>query len=243
MLGQLVAALLLLSGLSVVGCDEEAPVQEGAEVVVLLHGLARTDLSMQPLEGPLLAAGFEVRNIHYPSMDGSPDELVTFLDGELSACCAAAGKMHFVTHSLGGILARAYLARRRPDNLGRVVMLAPPNQGSEFVDVLGDLPLFEWIMGPTAVELGTDGQSLPNRLPPPDFELGVIAGSGSVNPLGEFVIAGDSDGTVSVESTQLAGMSDFVLVPASHTFIMYSEEVSAQVVAFLRGGHFLPEAD
>lgn len=236
--------LLVLSCLALPACEggREGAVPPSAEVVVLLHGLGRSDLSMQPLEAPLREAGFEVRNIHYPSTQGSPEQLVAFLDAELQACCLAAARMNFVTHSLGGILTRAYLAEHPPANLGRVVMLAPPNHGSELVDVLGETELFQWAMGPTAAELGTDDESLPNRLPPPAFELGVIAGRGSANPLGGFVIPGESDGTVSVESTQLAGMKDFITVPASHTFIMFSPEVAAQVVAFLQTGRFLREA-
>jgi triacylglycerol lipase len=243
MTGNALGVALALLGLVAValGCGDAdvGPVPADAEVVVLLHGLARTDVSMQPLEAPLREAGFEVRNIHYPSTDASPAELVAFLHAELKACCLGAARMNFVTHSLGGILTRAYLAEHPAPTLGRVVMLAPPNHGSELVDVLGENELFQWAMGPTATELGTDGASLPNRLPPATFELGVIAGKGSVNPLGELVIPGESDGTVSVESTQLSGMKDFITVPASHTFIMFSKEVAAQVVAFLRTGRFV----
>lgn len=233
-------AVALLCAVATLSCDEsqQAPVPPTAKVVVLLHGLGRTDLSMLPLEEPLAQAGFEVRNIGYPSMDASPQELVDFLAGELEACCAEAAQLNFVTHSLGGILTRAYLAQHSPKNLGRVVMLAPPNHGSELADSLAENSLFELVMGPTAVELGTGPDSLPNRLPPPDFELGVIAGRDSVNPLGTLLIPGESDGTVSVESTQVRGMKDFLIIPASHTFIMFSEEAAGQVVHFLQTGSF-----
>jgi hypothetical protein len=117
-------------------------------------------------------------------------------------------------------------------------MLAPPNRGSEFVDVLGDTAPFRWALGPTAAQLGTDPESLPNRLPPPDYEVGIIAGTRSINPLGALVVPGESDGTVSVSSTQLEGMADFVELPVSHTFIMYSDVVAAQAIQFLRTGRF-----
>ena len=133
------------------------------------------------------------------------------------------------------------LGERRPENLGRVVMLAPPNRGSELVDLLGGSELFEWIYGPTATQLGTDPESLPNRLPPPDYALGVIAGSGSVNPAGSLLIEGESDGTVAVEHTKVEGMRDFLVVPHSHTFIMRGEDVAEQVIAFLRTGRFRHE--
>ena len=210
------------------------------EEVVLLHGLARTDRSLRPLEKRLSAAGFWVHNLRYPSTELGPEALVAHLHQQLAACCAGAPRLHFVTHSLGGILVRAYLAEHALENLGRVVMLAPPNQGSEYVDRFGDSALFQSAFGPTGAELGTDPDSLPNRLPPPRFEFGVIAGTRGVNPVSGLVVPGESDGTVSVESTKLPGMSDFITVPVSHTFIMQSETVATYVIEFLRRGRFLP---
>ncbi len=206
--------------------------------VILLHGLARSGYAMKPLESHLAAAGFEVHNVSYPSTELSPDELDDYLHEKVVGCCQQAPRLHFVTHSLGGILVRAYLAEHETKNLGRVVMLAPPNKGSEFVDVLGASAPFRWALGPTAVQLGTDPDSLPNRLPPPHFEVGIIAGTRSINPLGALVVPGESDGTVSVWSTRLEGMSDFIELPVSHTFIMYSDEAAEQTVAFLREGRF-----
>jgi hypothetical protein len=117
-------------------------------------------------------------------------------------------------------------------------MLAPPNHGSELADLISDSKLFRSALGPTAVQLGTGPESLPNRLPEPSFEFGVIAGTWSVNPISAFVVAGDSDGTVSVESTRLPGMSDFITVPATHTFIIRSDATAGYVVEFLRHGYF-----
>lgn len=231
-------SVLLLCLACVIGGVPEA---RASELVVLLHGLARSERSMRPLEEPLREAGFEVRNLGYPSTKMTPQELVGYLEGELAGCCLAASRLHFVTHSLGGILVRAYLAQAAPDNLGRVVMLGPPNGGSELVDMLGESQVFEWALGPTATELGTGPESLPNRLPAPDFELGVIAGKRKINLVGAAVIPGESDGTVSVASTQLPGMSDFTIVASSHTFIMRSERVARLIVAFLKRGRFTPE--
>lgn len=231
------ALLLALLAAAPAGAGEPAPAAE-PETVVLLHGLGRTDRSMRPLEQRLSAAGFRVHNLRYPSTDHDPQALVDGIARQIEACCATATRLHFVTHSLGGILLRAHLADRRPAHLGRVVMLAPPNHGSELVDALGDSKLFEWTLGATAQQLGTEPDSLPNRLPPPDYELGVIAGNASINPAGASVIGEESDGTVSVSSTQLAGMTDFLVVPHSHTLIMRSDEVAEQVIEFLRNGRF-----
>lgn len=234
------ALLFALTGLGPAGGNADVPRQP--EVVVLLHGLGRTDRSMRPLEKYLSRSGFEVANLRYASTEKAPDALVDDLRESVAACCPEAPTLHFVGHSLGGILIRAYLAEDAPNlvgRVGRVVMLAPPNHGSELVDSLGDSSLFRWALGPSALELGTDRNSLPNRLPPPSFEVGVIAGTGSVNPIGSALIPRDDDGTVSVSSARLDGMTDFLVVPSSHSFIMHSEKVAAQVVQFLRHGRFL----
>jgi pimeloyl-ACP methyl ester carboxylesterase len=216
----------------------EQPLPGGPEDVVLLHGLGRSGRAMRPLARELAAAGYRVHSLDYPSTRAKPEELVAHLHREIGLCCGWSGRIHFVTHSLGGIVARAYLAEHAAPNLGRVVMLAPPNHGSEYVDVAGEWKLFELLLGPTATQLGTAPTSLPNSLPGADFEVGVIAGTGSINPLGIAMIAGANDGTVSVASTQLGGMSDFLELDVSHTFIMRNREVARQTIAFLREGRF-----
>jgi triacylglycerol esterase/lipase EstA (alpha/beta hydrolase family) len=211
------------------------------EHVALLHGLGRSARSMRPFEQPLAEAGYRVHNIDYPSRQQSPEELVASVAQDLERCCADAQRLHFVTHSMGGILLRAYLAEHPRPGLGRVVMLAPPNGGSEYVDVAGNWKLFAHLLGPTAQQLGTNPESLPNRLPPPAFELGVIAGTASINPFGAMVFEGENDGTVSVRSTQLSGMRDFLELDVSHTFIVRNDEVARQTIAFLRTGAFQRE--
>lgn len=208
------------------------------EAVVLLHGYGRTGYSMLFLESRLKTEGYQVCNVGYPSMRRTPEGLTELLHQEFEACGGAAPRMHFVTHSLGGILVRAWLSEHRLDNLGRVVMLAPPNRGSELADIANGLSLLHPILGPTVLQLGTSPASLPNRLPPPWYEVGVIAGVDDFNPLGSFFVPEPSDGTVSVASTRLGGMSDFVTVPKSHTFIMWSSDVADYVVRFLRTGRF-----
>lgn len=208
------------------------------ETVVLLHGLGRTRHSMNPMAARLEAAGYRTENLGYPSTRLAPEALVAVLRRELDRCCRDADRLSFVTHSLGGILVRAYLAEEKPANLGRVVMLAPPNAGSELVDRLDGWRLFRWILGPTAARLGTGEQSLPKRLPPADFEVGVIAGTASINPIGSLLLPAANDGTVAIASTRLEGMRDFATVAASHPFIMRSPEVAEMVVSFLRSGRF-----
>jgi triacylglycerol lipase len=208
--------------------------------VVLLHGLGRSHYSMLLLAHRLNEAGFDVENVDYPSTQMSVLELVEFLHDKLSTCCLeGSGKIHFVTHSMGGILTRAYIFRHRPANLGRVVMLSPPNRGSPLVDRFEENPLFQWALGPAATQLGTGDDSLPNRLGPADFDLGVITGNRTLNPIGSWLITGDDDGTVPVNSARLQGMAAFLVVPHAHTFIMNSSEVAREIVEFLRHGRFL----
>lgn len=146
--------------------------------------------------------------------------------------------IHFVTHSLGGILVRSYLARHTIPNLGRVVMLGPPNQGSEVVDQLGSWWLFRKLNGPTGNELGTNKDSTPNQLGPANFCVGIIAGDRLINWINSWLIPGRDDGKVSVERTQLAGMADQIVIASAHPFLMRNPTAIQQTIHFLRTGQF-----
>lgn len=209
-----------------------------ADCVILLHGLARTASAMEPLEIKLREAGFVVANIDYPSRDQPVEELAPAAISAGISACPKSGPIHFVTHSMGGILVRYYMKYEGLDRLGRVVMLAPPNQGSEVVDDFGQLPGFELINGPAGLQLGTDEASLPLSLGPVDYEVGVIAGSETFNPLLSQSLPNPDDGKVSVASTRLQGMKDFLIVPHSHPFIMRADDVIDQSIHFLREGVF-----
>ncbi len=212
------------------------------ETVILVHGFGRRPASMAPLGRDLAAAGYRVVNVGYDSWD-APIELSKQLRDTIDACCYdIAEQVHFVTHSLGGILVRKYLADHSPGHRGRVVMLSPPNQGSEIVDRVAALPFLHALLGPTAGELGTDAESLPNRIGPATFELGIITGDRSLNPFYSWLIPGPDDGKVAVESAALEGAAGLLVVPYSHSFIMNREPVVAEVIHFLREGRFSDEA-
>lgn len=208
--------------------------------VVLLHGLCRSGASMRPLAAALAAAGYGVENVDYASRGAGIEALSEAAIGEALRSPRLAGcqRVHFVTHSLGGILVRCYFARHRDPRLGRVVMLGPPNQGSEVVDHLKDWRIFQAINGPAGGELGTDRDSVPCRLGPVTFELGVIAGDRSVNWINSWMIPGRDDGKVSVASTRVAGMNDHLVVHATHPFMMKNRRVIAATLRFLATGSF-----
>lgn len=217
-----------------------SPPLHAGELVVLLHGLCRSPRSMAKMEAHLRSEGFEVLNVGYPSRKDPIEKLTEEAIGQALTTPEAvrAERIHFVTHSMGGILVRDYLERHTPDRLGRVVMLGPPNQGSEIVDALGSWRVFGLLNGPAGRQLGTDPGARPLQLGPARFEVGIIAGDRSINWINSCIIPGPDDGKVSVERTRLAGMKDHLVVHATHPFLMRNREVLRQTVHFLRHGSF-----
>jgi pimeloyl-ACP methyl ester carboxylesterase len=211
-----------------------------AECVVLLHGLARTSRSMSELEEKLTQESFYVVNVDYLSRSKQILALSEIAVGDGLAQCRAANAspVNYVTHSLGGILVRQFYKNHAPVNVSRVVMLGPPNNGSEVVDYLKNIPGYEWFNGPAGMQLGTADADVPKRLGPVNFELGVIAGTQSVNLILSTFLPNPDDGKVSVESAKVEGMCGFITLPATHPFLMTNDDVVTEVISFLKQGVF-----
>jgi len=207
--------------------------------VILLHGAGRTPRSMMRLAKALVNQGYQVYNLGYPSRRAPIAELATKIGLQIDQIQFDPNyQIHFVTHSLGGIVLRQYLRKQPLLNLGRVVMLAPPNRGAELADILAGFSLYRWILGPVGAQLSTAPESLPNTLGPVDYEVGVIAGNRSLNLLFSSLIPGPDDGRISVERTKLDGMTDFITLPCIHPLIMNYPHVIGQTIHFLQHGCF-----
>jgi pimeloyl-ACP methyl ester carboxylesterase len=211
------------------------------EGIVLLHGIAKSARSMRPMQKALERAGYRVLNLTYPSRRETLEELAETIRPAVAAfeSALAGAAMHFVGHSMGGLVARVYIARHRPDNLGRVVMLGTPNGGSEVADVIRRVRPMRTFLGPAGLQLtARDRHAWKIALPPIDYPLGIIAGVRSVNPILSLIVAKPNDGKVSVASTRIEGMADHVVVRKSHPFIAMGRVPIGHTLAFLREGRF-----
>ena len=210
------------------------------ECVILLHGLGRLRQSMRRLEQHLRSLSYATINLAYPSTTKSIETIAeTHLARTVQGCEAhSAKRIHFVGHSLGGLIVRQYLQRHSVPAGSRLVMLSPPNQGSELVDLLLQVPLYQWVTGPAGQQIGRGPESVVNRLNSVGIEIGVIAGNRGRNLLFSAFLDGPDDGMVSVKSTMLPEMRDFIVVPNTHMFIMRDPQVMSQVAYFLKHGRF-----
>ncbi len=210
------------------------------ECVILIHGLVGHSCLMGKLEKALQGAGYLTENLDYPSRKHSVPVLAgKFVAGAVYRCRNRSnGQIHFITHSMGGILVRYYLSCNYLSSLGRVVMLAPPNYGSEIVDRLAGKLWFRRLLGPAACSLGTGADSIVHQLGRVDYPLGIITGNKSFEPWLSWMLPKPNDGKVSVDSARLAGMDDFLIVPYGHSFIMRKRKVIDEVIYFFQEGRF-----
>lgn len=220
-----------------VDCNQEQQCE--SKFVIVLHGLVRSTAAMDNISQALNESGYTVCNIQYPSRKYTIEQLAQdFVYPEIKTCTDGMEQpLNFVTHSMGGIIVRQ-LAQSTDLKINRVVMLSPPNHGSELVDKLKVIPIFKFINGAAGLSLGTELDSVPNTLGAVSFSTGIIVGNKSFNPIYSYLIPGEDDGKVAVNSAKVAGMKDFIIVPHSHSFIMNSDAVIKQTINFLARGKF-----
>jgi pimeloyl-ACP methyl ester carboxylesterase len=210
------------------------------EYLVLLHGMGRSNRVMEKMSRHFAAQGYVAYNDDYRSSATSIESLTDQIAARIRVNCPDEDKpIHFVGHSLGAIIIRMLLAKYRPHNLGRVVMLAPPNQGSYLVDYLKKYRFFQKIFGPVARQLSKDEEGIIHRLPPVDYDVGIIAGDRSIDLLFSwFLLPGENDGKVTVEETKLTGMKDHIVIHAAHPFLPNNRHAQKQTAHFLQNGRF-----
>lgn len=241
MIKKLIPLLLIVQFLILPLNTSSATDEDSQDLVILVHGLARSGNAMWLIGHRLEKAGHKTCAIDYPSMTASFEKTQAALSSEIERCIKsnnAFGAVHFVTHSLGGPLTRKYLSSNPLKNMGRMVMLSPPNHGSDLVERFDHLKYFRSILGPVASELTADQRSWLARIPAPDYEVGVLAGNYTFNPIAAYLLDGKDDGAVSIEDMKLKDMADFREISATHVTIRYSSAASRQIFEFLATGHF-----
>jgi pimeloyl-ACP methyl ester carboxylesterase len=203
--------------------------------VILVHGILRGSSSMNKIKYGLVSHGFRVTGFDYTTKDGTIEEISDRLHERIKK---SRGKINFVTHSLGAVIVRYYISKYKPENIGRVVMIAPPNNGSSYAATLSRIPIYKKIFGSSGMEIAGGKNCIVNRLPVPDFEFGIIAGgTGSETGWNPF-LKGDNDGTVLVEETIIKGMADFILIKGQHSLLLLDKNVVSESIYFLKKGKF-----
>ncbi|SEA15079.1 esterase/lipase family protein [Microbulbifer marinus] len=231
---------LLAAGIFLLFFSSAIAARADTQCVVLLHGLTKDSRSMLPLQRQLIDAGYYVANIDYPSRKKPIAELADLaVRAGLEQCARVnARPVNFITHSLGGLLVRHYFERHASPQVMRVVMLAPPNHGSRVGDILSCIPYIKDINGPAGRQLGTGAGSVPLQLGATDFDLGIITGNRSYNPLASTLLDGADDGRITVDSARLEGMCGFLVLPRTHGGIAADEQAIAQALQYLKQGYF-----
>ena len=213
---------------------------QAKECVILVHGMGRTYRSMENIEQVLLAQDYRVINVDYPSTEKPIETLAqNFVSSAVDECeTGGSAAIHFVTHSLGGILVRYFLQDNSIAGLGKIVMLSPPNHGSEVADELVGWSPYLWLMGPPGQQLVTGTEGIVATLRPIPGQIGIITGNVSFDPWFSGLLPGEDDGKVTVASARLEEMQDFLVVDSGHSFIMNNDRVISQILSFLKSGYF-----
>ncbi len=212
------------------------------EFVFVLHGLAGGALTISPLANRIEDAGFDVQIIDYKTLGTTPEEIMIEVSKKLEDTMPDSNTtVNFVGYSLGSIVIRAYLDSNKVSNLGRVVLIAPPNKGSPVADFFKDTWIID-LFGETIKFLGTDSTSFPNSIGDPYYPVGIIAGVGA-SSLNNFFLPGLDDGIVPLESTKLNNTTDMIAFDESHIWMKFKKKVANQTIEFLKNGKFKRDSE
>lgn len=214
-------------------CSHMPKNEPGKEKVVLVHGYGRSPAAMKAIAEYLEDAGYQVYRLGYSSMtrdiEGVKREVFRKADKFIAN---TDDRVHFVGHSLGGLLVRSYLDQRNLSQLGNVVIMGSPNKGTPLVEHLKDKWYFS-LGGPVATSLSSKGSKFLQSLKAPYYRLGVIAGV--VDRAGdEGIIPGQDDGIVPLESALVAGARDTIVLNVSHYMMRSDKRVLQQMLHFIK---------
>ncbi|ARU56935.1 lipase [Oleiphilus messinensis] len=237
-------ALILLLGIGLVSCATKTTALQStayieSECVVLVHGLWRSGAAMQPIAEVLNQSGYNVVVIDYPSTRlAIPSLARTYIHEGVQECADShPTKIHLVSHSMGAILIRQYLQDHMLPSGSKVVMLSPPNQGSELSERFAGRWWFDGVVGPAASSLTQHG--IISRLAPLTVPVGIIAAKRNWSLWPDALLPEPNDGTVSLSSMALPEMNDWIEIESGHAMMRFNSAVQAQILHFLQHSHFL----
>ena len=219
-----------------ISCVHAEEIQTSHEGVILVHGFARNQTGMEKIGNFLKQHGYSVYYVDYSSLGKPIEDIKNQVDAQILEIIGKHRKIHFVGHSLGGLLARSFIDRHKTPSLGRVVTMGSPAKGTPVVEYLQDRWWFSFA-GEAALALGSQGSAFLKSIKQPNYELGVIAGVESCFD-SEKIIGGANDGLVPVSSTRVQGMKDFITLPVNHAYMRYDKQTIFNVLHFIQFGKF-----
>ncbi|MGA2624642.1 MAG: hypothetical protein ABSF91_12360 [Bacteroidota bacterium] len=209
--------------------------------VYLIHGYGSSTLLLKSIENYLKKNGFETVNYSYHSIRDDIRKTGHNLYNQIKQ--DRIDTVSFVTHSMGALVMRALLTYSIKDSsfptIYRIVMITPPNHGTEIADFFSSSSIFKFFLGPNVENMKTDSNSLANRLPLPlKSQVGIIVGEKSDSTGYNPFIKGSNDGYVTPDEAKLGMEKDFRIIYKSHTLITQSKKTRRLVLSFLRNGTF-----
>lgn len=206
--------------------------------VVLLHGILKSSKCMKSFEKAFLECNYKVLNIDYPSTKLDILSIVDFIKPQIIEFSNSVDRLHFVGHSLGGLIIRTLLNQYNFTNLGRVVLIGTPNKGTKLADFFKNFWLYKKLFGPAGQQLTTNQKDIKTSLGNIKYEMGIIAGLFKYNFFTNLIIKSPSDGLVSIESTKTDGTKQHIIIPSEHLKLTKNKRVIEHTIKFIETGSF-----